>query len=161
MADRIQTHKILNNRYFNGEGGDLEGFGNSQIQVSPYMSKQYDYALTDDIVLLNDRKDTEQKIYNIFINSPFAEKYVYHDKAKKIIKDDIFKIFYYTKDELLKIKKLNTFEYVLAIADFYDFNFNYIIKKVLSPKIMCELLQDIYDNGMRKKIEENSEKKLF
>ena len=109
------------------------------------MSKQYDYALTDDIVLLNDRKDTEQKIYNIFINSPFAEKYVYHDKAKKIIKDDIFKIFYYTKDELLKIKKLNTFEYVLAIADFYDFNFDYIIKKVLSPKIMCELLQDIYD----------------
>ena len=68
MADRIQTHKILNNRYFNGEGGDLEGFGNSQIQVSPYMSKQYDYALTDDIVLLNDRKDTEQKIYNIFIS---------------------------------------------------------------------------------------------
>ena len=162
MADRIQTNKILNNTgYFNSDGGDQKGFGSSKISVSPYMYDQYNYALTDDIVLLNDRKDTERKIYDIFIKSEWADKYLNKGYVKKIAKDDIFKIFYFTKTELLKIKSLNTFEYVLAICDFYDLNFDYVVKKILSPKIMCELLQDIYDMGIKTKIEENSSKKLF
>jgi hypothetical protein len=43
------------------------------MTVSPVVSDQYDYALTEDIVLLNERKDTAEKIYEIWVNSPFYE----------------------------------------------------------------------------------------
>lgn len=159
--NRINTLKVLNNRYFNG-GGDIEGFTTNSISVSPYMSKQYDYATTDDIVLLNDRKDTAEKIYNIFKKSPYYEKYNREGKTKKIIKEDIFPLFYYIKEELEKEKKITTFEYIIAVCEFFEFNYDYIVNKVLSNKLRFELLEDYYNNmGMKDRMDKESSNRLF
>jgi hypothetical protein len=45
------------------------------MEVSPIVANQYEYALTEDIVLLNDRKDTANKLYDIWIDSPYAKNY--------------------------------------------------------------------------------------
>lgn len=159
---RINTSKTLNNRFFNGGPDGMTPFYSSKISVSPSMSKQYDYALTDDPVLLQDRKDTEEKIYNIFIASPFYQKYDISKGVTKIDKKDISDIFYYVKEQLEKVKSISTFEMVIGIMDFFDFPADYLVNKVISPKIKCELIDDYAQNmGMKDKIDKQASKKLF
>ena len=63
---RINTTKTLSNdNYFanNEYNTDLQ---QQKMEVSPVVADQYDYALTEDIVLLNERKDTTNKLYEIW-----------------------------------------------------------------------------------------------
>lgn len=166
---RINTSKMLSNDgYFSSvdNGGD---FGQA-MTVSPVVSDQYDYALTEDIVLLNERKDTAEKIYEIWVNSPFYDQYSIQTDpqdgqppktAPKIPKEEISKIFYYVKNQLQKKKKLTMQELVIAINEFFEFNYEYIIKKVISPKIKAEILEDYYHNGMKQRMDNNIAEKLF
>ena len=134
------------------------------MEVSPVIADQYDYALTEDIILLNERKDNSKILYDIWINSPFIKDYsvdtsVYN--VPKIPKDDIKKIFYYMKNKLQEVKPLSSYEIVLAINEFFDFNYDYIVKKVLSPKIISEILEEYYNNGMKERMDNNTAVKLF
>jgi hypothetical protein len=166
---RINTTKTLSNDgYFSSvdNGGD---FGPQQMTVSPVVSDQYDYALTEDIVLLNERKDTAEKLYEIWIHSPFYEQYsgIQDPSAPptkttpKIPKEEISKIFYYVKNKLQEQKKLTMYEMVIAINEFFEFNYDFIVKKVLSPKIKAEILEDYYNNGMKQRMDMNIAEKLF
>ena len=125
--------------------------------------------MTDDIVLLNERKDTEQKLYDIWVVSPYVKQFapvliseeplVYN--IPKIPKEEISKIFYYMKNKLSEIKTLSAYEMVIAINEFFDFNYDYVVKKVLSPKIKAEILEDYYNNGMKERMDNNAAEKLF
>lgn len=125
--------------------------------------------MTDDIVLLNERKDTEQKLYDIWIVSPYVKQFtpvliskeplVYN--IPKIPKEEISKIFYYMKNKLSEVKTLSAYETVIAINEFFDFNYDYVVKKVLSPKIKAEILEDYYNNGMKERMDNNAAEKLF
>ena len=100
----------------------------------------------------------------IWINSPFFKQYSVNETTgniPKIPKDEISKIFYYMKNELSKIKTLSAYETVIAINEFFDFNYDYVVKKVLSPKIRAEILEDYYNNGMKERIDNNTAVKLF
>ena len=62
----------------------------------------------------------------------------------------------------LKQKKLTAYETVLAINEFFDFNYDFIVKKVLSPKMIAEILEDYYENmGMASRIDEIAGEPLF
>lgn len=50
---------------------------------------------------------------------------------------------------------------VIAINEFFNFDYTYVYKKVLSPKIKSELLQDYYNNGMKDRMDNNISEKLF
>lgn len=125
--------------------------------------------MTDDIVLLNERKDTEQKLYDIWVVSPYVKQFtpvliskeplVYN--IPKIPKEEISKIFYYMKNKLSEVKSLSAYETVIAINEFFDFNYDYVVKKVLSPKIKAEILEDYYNNGMKERMDNNAAEKLF
>lgn len=125
--------------------------------------------MTDDIVLLNERKDTEQKLYDIWVVSPYVKQFtpvliseeplVYN--IPKIPKEEISKIFYYMKNKLSEVKTLSAYEMVIAINEFFDFNYDYVVKKVLSPKIKAEILEDYYNNGMKERMDNNAAEKLF
>ena len=125
--------------------------------------------MTDDIVLLNERKDTEQKLYDIWVVSPYVKQFtpvliseeplIYN--IPKIPKEEISKIFYYMKNKLSEIKTLSAYEMVIAINEFFDFNYDYVVKKVLSPKIKAEILEDYYNNGMKERMDNNAAEKLF
>lgn len=163
VRKRINTTKIFDNEDFINGGTYTEGTGRMSIAISPLVEEQYDYSVAEDIVLLNDRNDTTQIIYDIFMNAPFAP--CYRDVETGIIKipkDDIPRVFYYVKDRLLKRKKISAFETVIAINEFFEFNYDYIVKKVLSTPMMTEILNDYYVNlGMKDRIEDESVNPLF
>ena len=119
---RINTSAILNNSYLSGSPTDNK-FSTNKISVAPSVSGRYDYSVTEDQSLLIDRKDTDEKLYEIFKNSPYAERYMSSGQPIKIDKKDIFDIFYYCKEHLEKIKDLTAYEMTIAINEFFDFNY--------------------------------------
>lgn len=162
--DRINTSKTLHNSYFDGDKYDLSFNSTAPIQVNPMVSDQYDYAVTDDIELLNDRKDSAELIYQIFQSSEFNDgRFLMVDTSiVKIPKENTKEVFDYVKTEIEKVKALNPIELVIAINEFFDFNYDYVYKKVLSPKMKQDLLEDYYKNeGMKQRMNEGSSIKLF
>jgi hypothetical protein len=93
--------------------------------------------MTDDIELLNDRKNSAELIYEIFVSSQYNDgRFLIKDTSIiKIPKENIEEVFNYTKTELDKVKKLNPIELIIAINEFFDFNYDYVYKKVLTPKM--------------------------
>lgn len=162
VTHRINTTKTLSNEgYFNG-GQDSLSRDSRNIAVSPLVSDRYDEAVTEDPVLLQERKDTDQKLYEIFQNAPFRDMYTDSQGLIKIPKEDVSKVFHYTREKLSKVKSLSAFETVIAINEFYDFNYDFVCKKVLSPKMMAEILEDYYQNmGMADRIDQASGEPLF
>lgn len=166
---RINTSKMLSNDGYFASVDYNADLSQQTMAVSPLVAEQYDYALTDDIVLLNERKDTERKLYDIWEISPYVKQFtpvlisedplVYN--IPKIPKEEISKIFYYMKNKLQEIKNLSAYETVIAINEFFDFNYDYVVKKVLSPKIKAEILEDYYNNGMKERMDNNVAEKLF
>lgn len=149
MAGKINTNKVLNNRWNTG-GGQVSLTGT--ISINSDMSSEYDYALTDDPILLNDRKDTANQLYQIFKTSSYFKKY--SNSTKKVDKDDIFEIFYYFKNELKKKKTVSAYEFMLSINEFFDFNYDYIWNNVASVDMKSEILEDMYKNmGKREEME--------
>jgi hypothetical protein len=66
------------------------------------------------------------------------------------------------KENLSKQKKITAYETVIAICEFFEFNYDFVVKKVLSPKMIAEILQDYYENmGMADRIDEIAEEPLF
>lgn len=166
---RINTSKMLSNDgYFSSVDYSAE-FSQQSMAVSPVVSDQYEYALTEDIVLLNERKDTEAKLFDIWCDSPYVKQYNVKEDSDdpstlvvpKIPKEEIGKIFYYMKNKLAEVKTLSAYEMVIAINEFFDFNYDYVVKKVLSPKIRAEILEDFYNNGMKARMDINASERLF
>lgn len=132
------------------------------MALSPLISDQYDYSITEDIVLLTERKDTAELLYKIYENSPYKGKFLNHNNVIKIPRDAITEIFYYTRKELLKYKSLSAMEIVIAINEFYELNYDYVYNKVLSPKMKQEILDDYYNNhGMRDRMDQAAAEPLF
>ena len=128
------------------------------------VASQYDFATTEDPELLTDRKDTAEIIYKIFVDSSYndARFLIEGTQVMKIPKDSINEVFNYVKDELLSIKKLNPIELIISINEFFDFNYDFVYRKVLTPKMKQELLEDYYKNeGVKKHVNEGSSIKLF
>ena len=160
---RINTAKTLHNSYFDGKNYDLN-FNNTAISVLPAVESQYDYATTDDPELLTDRKDTAEIIYKIFMDSSLSDGRFTLEGTQitKIPKDSIPDVFNYVKDELLKVKQVGPIELVIAINEFFDFNYDWIYRKVLTPKMKQELLEDYYKNeGVKRQVNESTSIKLF
>ena len=158
----INTTKTLSNDgYFSGGSENLSASARA-IAISPMVDDRYQESVTEDPVLLQDRLDTDQKLYEIFNNAPWKDNYIEADGLIKIPKEDISKVFGYTREKLSKIKKLTAYEMVIAINEFYDFNYEYVVKKVLSPKIVAEILDDYYKNmGLADRIDAVAEEPLF
>jgi len=41
------------------------------------------------------------------------------------------------------------YEIIIAINEFFEFNYEYVVKRVISPKIKAQILEDYYNNGMK------------
>lgn len=159
---RINTLKTLHNSYFDSENNDDFTFDSGKVSIASDAEDNYPEMFTDDMSLYQDRKDTAEKIYEIWKDSPYFEKYNSENWGiKKIPKKDVLNIFYYVKEKLEKQKKLSSFEIIIAINEFFDFNYDYIAQYILSPKMKLELYQEYYENGRKKEMEEQNTKKLF
>lgn len=153
---QINTNKVLNNKWNTG-GGQTALSGS--ISISPDVTSQYDYALTDDPVLLNERKSTAELLYKIFKESPYFEKY--GKSIKKVEKDDIREIFHYFCKKVLKGKHLNSYELFLSICEFFDFNYEFVWNEVASIPMKSSILEILYKGRSKIKKEMNNQLKLF
>lgn len=162
---RINTSKMLsNNGYFSSV--DFGEMGKPQkMAVSPIVEDQYDFAMTEDPTLLLDRKDTADKLFEIWKSSPYYGKFTSikttGTTAPKIPKENIQEVFYYMKTKLTEQKELSTQELVMGINEFFEFNYDYIVKKVLSDKMRADIIEEYYNNGMKERIDVNVDAKLF
>ena len=176
MAERkrINNSTLLNNSFSEGVK-TIDNFdANAPMTIVSDLDSQYDFALTDDIELLNDRKDTANILHKLFKESIFNDGRfeILQDETEftagkqnsliKIPKENIAEVFNYFKDELLKVKKINPIELVIAINEFFEFNYDYVYKKVITPKFKYEILEDYYKNeGFKQKMDEDTTIKLF
>lgn len=161
---RINTSKMLSNNSYFSSVDFGENVSKQSMKVSPIVEDQYDFAMTEDIVQLLDRQENEELLYDIWTESPYKSKFkesTTSAKAPKIPKEHIQEIFYYMKTKLLERKQVSTQELVMSINEFFEFNYDYICKKVLSPKMKAEIIEEYYNNGMKERIDITIDKKLF
>lgn len=162
--ERRQTKKVLNNNYLTKNIAE-ESFGNSKITICPaYDTDRHEESFTDDPVLMQERKETKEILYKLFRESPYYGKYPDDPESKKvpkIPKDDIMEIFYYFKERLEKAKKISTIELIIGINEFFDFNYDYIAKKVLSPMMLRNMYDEYDDIGYHSRMEGLSSISLF
>jgi hypothetical protein len=132
------------------------------MQVSVMVSDRYDFALTEDVYLLYERKELQSIISDIYEHSPYKGKYITALNIIKVPKDKIFEIFHYIKNELLKRKSVSAMELMIAINEFFEFNYEYVYNKVLTPKMKSDIITDYYKNlGMKDRIDKEAEEPLF
>ena len=113
---------------------------------------------------MTERKGTCDIIYEIFAASVYNDgRYKKQGSFEiKIPKTDITEVFYYVKSELEKRKSISPIELVISISEFFEFNYEYIWKTVLTPQYKQAILEDFYTNeGYKDKMTRGASIKLF
>lgn len=160
---RINTTRALSNESFYNGGMETEIINTMSIAISPLIESQYDYAVTDDPVQLQERKRMNEILYEIFAQSPFRHSYEDPEtKLIKIPKEDIAKVFHYSKTHLIKrCGDISAREMLITINEFYSFDYNYIVKHIIGSRLYSEVLEEYYNDGLRSRIDESSAEPLF
>jgi hypothetical protein len=140
---RRNTTKVLNNSY---NAVDRETGTTSAITISPFVTHLYQESVSDDISDLYQSKITDEMMYDLFVESPFYNKY--KNSTKKIDKADSYEIYVYFRDLLLeKMPNINIIQIFFAIMEFFEFNYDKMYNDVISindkSKIL-ETLENVY-----------------
>lgn len=160
---RINTTRALSNESFYNGGIETEVINTQTISISPLIESQYDYAVTEDPVLLQERKRNNEILYEIFDASPFRHSYEDPNTMMiKIPKEDIAKVFHYSKLHLLKrCSDISARELLMLINEFYGFDYNYVVRHIIGSRLYSEVLEEYYNDGQRSRIDESSAEPLF
>lgn len=160
---RINTTRALSNESFYNGGIETEVINTQSIAISPMIESQYDYAVTEDPVALIERKRNNEILYDIFISSPFRHSYEDPEtKMIKVPKEDIAKVFHYSKLHLTKrCGDISARELLIIINEFYGFDYNYVVKHIIGSRLYSEVLEEYYNDGQRSRIDESSAEPLF
>jgi hypothetical protein len=122
----------------------LEHLGYSTITVDPIVYDQYKETTTNDIMALYTERITDELMYDIYLVSPFFEKY--EQNYKKIERLDLYPIYEYFRNELRKQNQnLNIIQIMIAIFEFFELNYDKMYKDVIPIKDKSEILQTLQD----------------
>ena len=92
----------------------------STLKVSSQITI-YDDILSPNMDNIRVNKMLEEELYDLFLKSPYKEKY---SVWRKIDKKDIYDLFYYFKSLLLKSHKYNLTDIFICIAEFFEINYS-------------------------------------
>lgn len=152
--------KIFENSFNKVEYG-VERTTQTSIQISPFVEKQYEESVSENIDELYVRRRLMQIMYDLYLNSEFFEKYgqkqhidaskdsstlqyedlVYNPVLKKIERGDLFKIYYYFKDELQKHHEFSIIQIFCTIAEFFDLNYKTLYNDILTLEDKVNILE--------------------
>jgi len=121
----MKEDKIINNSYNSGNI-NYEDFSGT-IKIDDKISSLYDDQLGEHIAELHVLKMLDEEIYDIFLDSPFYEKY---KNPKRIDKGDMIKMYYYFKEKLTKQHKFSPSEIFIAFAEFFQINYDQLYTEV-------------------------------
>lgn len=154
--------KIFENSFDKVDYG-VERTTQASIQISPFVEKQYEESVSENIDELYIRRRLMQIMYELYLNSEFFEKYgqkqhidaskdsstlqyedlVYNPVVKKIERGDLFKIYYYFKDELQKYNKFSIIQIFCTIAEFFDLNYKTLYNDILTLEDKVNILEHL------------------
>lgn len=123
--NELREDKIINNSYNQGEQ-TYEDFG-STMKVHDSVFNLYEDQLGDNIVENRTLKMLDEEMYEIFVASPYYEKY---KKIKRADGNDRIKMYYYFKEQLLKKRKYTNMEIFIAFAEFFQVNYEQLYAEV-------------------------------
>jgi hypothetical protein len=117
--------KIMNNSYNSGDI-DFENF----IQPMKIDDRVYDIykdVLAEDIVEERTFKILDNKIYELFLNSPFYQKY---KTPKRVDKSDLVKMYYFFKETLSKENTFTSVQIFMGFAEFFQVNYDQLYEEI-------------------------------
>jgi len=121
----MKDDKIINNSY---NSGDIEYESFTQpMKVDDRVLDLYSDTISDNIVEERTNKILDEKIYELFKQSPFYEKY---KNPKRVDKNDLVKMYYYFKERLLKEKTFSSTQIFIGFAEFFQINYDQLYSEV-------------------------------
>ena len=123
--NELREDKIINNSYNQGEQ-TYEDFG-STMRVHDSVFNLYEDQLGDNIVENRTLKMLDEEMYEIFVASPYYEKY---KKIKRADGNDRIKMYYYFKERLLKEKTFSSTQIFIGFAEFFQINYDQLYSEV-------------------------------
>lgn len=108
----------MNNSFNKGEM-NYESFG-GEIRIEPSVLGLYEDQFGD-IIEYRVKSMLDTELYDIFVESPYHEKY---KMPKRIDKTDMVKMFYYFKERILKIGNFSNMEFFIGFAEFFQVNYD-------------------------------------
>jgi hypothetical protein len=121
----MKDDKIINNSY---NSGDIEYESFTQpMKVDDRVSDLYSDTISDNMVEERTNKVLDEKIYELFEQSPFYEKY---KNPKRVDKNDLVKMYYYFKERLLKEKTFSSTQIFIGFAEFFQINYDQLYSEV-------------------------------
>jgi hypothetical protein len=121
----FKVDKIMNNSFNQGEQ-TFEDLG-SCMKVHDSVMPLYEDQLGDNIVESRTLKMLDDKMYSIFEESPYYEKY---KKPRRADGNDRVKMYYYFKEKLLEERKYSSVEIFIAFAEFFQVNYEQLYSEV-------------------------------
>lgn len=130
--------KITTNSYNTGDM-DFQEF-TSPIALNDNISSRYEeYSL--DATDYKIKKQLENALYEIFINSEYYEKY---KTPRNLDKNDLLTMYYYFKDILVLENIFSPIDIFKGFAEFFEVNYNILYSKI-SIKDKESILKEIND----------------
>lgn len=154
--------KIFENSFDKVDYG-VERTTQTSIQISPFAEKQYEESVSDSIDELYAKRRLMQLMYEIYLKSEFFNKYgqkqhidavqdssvqnydelIYNPVVKKVERGDLFKIYYYFKDELKKENEFSIIQIFCTIAEFFDLNYKTLYNDILTLEDKVDILEHL------------------
>ena len=152
-TEYMKEDKILNNSF---NTGDINYDTFTQpMKVDDRVTHLYKDQLSENLVEERILKRLDEKMYELFLESPFHEKYA---NPKRVDKNDLLKMYYYFKDRLMKEKQFTVAQIFMGFAEFFQINYDQLYTEigVLDKEGLLRELNDKF--SLNKKIKT---KKLF
>lgn len=121
----LKEDKIINNSYNQGEQNYEEFSGPMKVHDSVFTL--YEDQLGENIIEKRTLKMLDDEMYEIFVKSPYYEKY---KKIKRADGNDRMKMYYYFKERLSSEKKYSNMEMFIAFAEFFQVNYEQLYNEV-------------------------------
>lgn len=149
----MKEDKIINNSYNTGEI-EYEAFTGS-MKIDDRVSALYEDQHSENMFEVRTLKTLNEEIYQIFLDSPFYEKY---KNPKRVDKGDMVKMYYYFKEKLLTEKSYSSSQIFMGFAEFFQINYDQLYTEigVLDKEGLLRELNS--HKGLKSKIQT---KKLF
>ena len=123
--ENFMEDKILNNSYNSGEI-EFQAF-TSPMKVDSKVAPLYQDNLSENMIEQRTEKMLENNLYDIFIESPYYEKY---KNPKRVDKGDMAKMYYYFKERLVKDNSYTTTQIFIGFAEFFQINYDQLHEEV-------------------------------
>lgn len=152
-STNMKEDKIINNAYNTGEL-DFEAFSGT-MKIDERVSSRYSDQHSENMMEVQTLKALNEKIYEIFQESPYHEKY---KNPKRVDKSDMVKMYYYFKERLVKENSYSSSQIFMGFAEFFQINYDQLYGEI-GVMDKENLLKELHQHqGMKNKIQT---KKLF